>query len=159
MAMIRGKVEGARELGERMRKLATKGALSIAGAMTGAAANVIKVATVRNIVSNESSDKSNPGTTVDQGNLRDAVIVKKVPKSEAEFTSEHIVTFRGRGKPYNKKGQKIARAPHAHLTEFGTVKMDAEPALRPAFDSEQGKAARVMIERGRKRLDKVLAEK
>jgi HK97 gp10 family phage protein len=138
-------VKGLRELGEKMRGLSAKVNGRIASAATGAAAGVIKKATVANIVRNPS---------VDTGSLRDSVIVKKLPKGQAQATSAHIVTFRGRGKPYNKKGQKIARAPHAHLLEFGTVHMLAEPSLRPAFDSEKMRAVDVMADRLRKGIDK-----
>lgn len=144
-ATITVKVEGLRELGERMRKLSEKVATKVAVSATGAAARVIKKRTVANIERNPS---------IDTGSLRESVIVKKIPKSQAEVTSEHIVTFRGRGKPYNKKGQKIARAPHAHLVEFGTVHMKAEPSLRPAFDNGKGEALDAMTERLRKGIER-----
>lgn len=139
------RVEGLRELGEKMRGLSAAVNNRIASAATGAAAGVIKKATVANIVRNPS---------VDTGSLRDSVIVKKLPKGQADATSAHIVTFRGRGKPYNKKGQRIPRAPHAHLLEFGTVKMPAEPSLRPAFDSNRMRAVDVMADRLRKGINK-----
>lgn len=143
---ISAKVEGLQKLGESMRLLATKEARGIAVGMTGVGARVIKRAAVRNIEASPS---------VETGSLRDAVIVKKVPKSEAQYTSEHVVTVRGRGKPANKKGQKIARAPHAHLVEFGTVHMPAEPFLRPAFDSEKMNAVNAMADKGRQRVAKI----
>lgn len=138
-------VSGLRELGESMRSLSAKVSTRIAVSATGAAAGIVKKATISNITRNPS---------VDTGSLRDSVIVKKLPKGQSQVTSEHIVTFRGRGKPYNKKGQRIARAPHAHLVEFGTVNMPAEPSLRPAFDTEKRRAVDVMADRLRKGIAK-----
>lgn len=138
-------VSGLRELGESMRSLSAKVSTRIAVSATGAAAGIVKKATVSTITRNPS---------VDTGSLRDSVIVKKLPKGQSQVTSEHIVTFRGRGKPYNKKGQRIARAPHAHLVEFGTVNMPAEPSLRPAFDTEKRRAVDVMADRLRKGIAK-----
>jgi len=144
------KVEGLAELGERMRTLATKVSTRISVSATGAAAKVIKTRAVQNIVSNDSKNTS----AVDTGSLRDSVIIKKIPKGQTNLTSEHIVTVRGRGKPYNKKGQKINRAPHAHLIEFGTVNMPAESFMRPAFDNGAGEAKDVMIDRLEKGIER-----
>lgn len=138
-------VSGLRELGESMRSLSAKVSTRIAVSATGAAAGIVKKATVSTITGNPS---------VDTVSLRDSVIVKKLPKGQSQVTSEHIVTFRGRGKPYNKKGQRIALAPHAHLVEFGTVNMPAEPSLRPAFDTEKRRAVDVMADRLRKGIAK-----
>ena len=132
------KVDGLAALGERMRALSAKVSTKLASQATGAAASVIKKKTIENI---------NRNPSVDTGSLRDSVLAKKVPKGQTDLTSEHIVTFRGRGKPYNKKGQKINRAPHAHLVEFGTVNMPAEPSLRPAFDTGAQEALQVMTAR------------
>lgn len=151
------RVDGLRELGEKMRGLSEKMNKSIATSATGAAAKVIKTKTVRNIEVNTSTDKAHPGSAVDTGSLRDSVIVKKIPKGQTDLTSEHIVTFRGRGKPRtNKKGVKQAQAPHAGLVEFGTVHMAAEPSLRPAFDTDAGKAQDAMVDRLSKRLNEAV---
>lgn len=144
-SVTRVEVKGLRQLGERLRKLSAKAAGSAARGATGKAANVIKKLTKLKIETNPS---------VETGSMRDAVIVKKLPKSQSRVTSEHIVTFRGRGKPYNKKGQKIARAPHAHFPEFGTVNMPAEPSLRPAFDQGKHEALNVMVKTLEQRLIK-----
>lgn len=131
------KVEGLRELGAAMRGLSEKVNKRIAASATGGAAKVIKTAAVRNVVSSPS---------VDTGSLRDAVIVKKLGRSESSATSEHIVTVRYRGGKRKSK-TKQSTAPHAHFVEFGTVKMPAEPFLRPAFDSHKTEALNVMIDR------------
>ncbi len=120
-------VDGLRELGEKLRLLDAKVSKRLAGRSTGKAANGIKKLAKLKI-------RSNP--SVDTGSLYDAVIVKKIPKSQSALTSEHIVTVRGRGKPrISKKGIKQAQAPHASLVEYGTVHMPAEPFMRPAWDN------------------------
>lgn len=123
-----------------MERLKAKVARSIATGSTGAAAGVIKKAAIRNIERSPS---------IETGSLRDAVIVKKVKSS---LTSEHIVTVRGKGKEFNKKGQRIPRAPHARFVEQGTVNMPAEPFLRPAFDGHSGEALSAMVTKIEKRL-------
>ena len=127
-------VKGLRELGEAMRLLKAETALKYARAATGAAARVVKVAAQQNITSSPS---------VITRNLYSAVIAKRIPKSQTELTSEHIVTVRGRGKK-TRKGNLQAGAPYAHFVEFGTVKMPAEPFLRPALERNQQKAIEAM---------------
>jgi len=136
-------VLGLKELGARMEKLSAKASRSIATGATGAAAGIIKKAAVRNIERSPS---------IQTRSLLGSVIVKKVPKSKTALTSEHVVTVRGKGKPANKKGQKIDRAPHANLVEFGTVNMPAEPFLKPAFDQHAGDALSAMVAKIEKRL-------
>ena len=131
-------VEGLRELGEKMRLLDAKVSTRLATRATGKAANVIKKLAKQKIQSNPS---------IDTGSLLNSVIVKKIPKSQTSLTSEHIVTVRGRGKPkINKKGVKQAQAPHASLVEYGTVKMKAEPYMRPAFDNGKAGALATIVE-------------
>lgn len=137
-------VLGLKALGEKFRLLSDDMQKRAAAAATGAAARIVKKKTVTNIQAHPS---------VDTGSMRDAVIVKKLSRSQAEgLTSAHIVTYRGKGKPRNKKGQKIAYAPHAHFVEFGTVKMPAEPSLGPALESERGTATQAMVDRLRQRI-------
>ena len=137
------KIEGLQQLGERMRKLSSDVALKTSRAATNAAAQVIKKKAKANITASPS---------VRTGRLRDAVIVKKVPKSQEQYTSEHLVTVRGRG----KKGTKAATnsAPYAHFLEWGTIKMPAEPFLRPAMDSGKDEALKAMADKLRQRIEK-----
>jgi HK97 gp10 family phage protein len=134
------KVEGLRQLGLNLKKLEDNVARKAARSATAAAATVVKKAAKANI---------RKAPSVDTGSLLDAVITKRAPRGETELTSEHLVTVRGRGKkrPYSAKGKRIATAPHAHLVEFGTVNMPAEPFMRPAFDSEKNRAADVIADR------------
>lgn len=139
------KVEGLRELGLAMRALGNDMAQRIAVSATGAGAQIIKKKAVRNIVSSPA---------VDTGSLRDAVIVKKIPKSQTNLTSEHIVTVRGKSKRGKKSKTKQSIAPHASWIEFGTVRMPAEPFLRPAFDTEKENAVAAIAAKLKQRIDK-----
>lgn len=146
MASTTVKVEGLRELGEAMRELQVDFAQKVARQAVGAAARVVKRRAVRNVVSSPA---------VRTGSLRDAVIVKAVPKWQTPYTAEAIVTVRGRGKARGKVDQKQNRAPHAHFVEFGTVNMPAEPFLRPALEVERTAATEAMASALRKRIDAV----
>jgi HK97 gp10 family phage protein len=135
-------VKGLRELGLSMKELDRDVALKIAWQATGAAARVVKTRAQRNI-------QSSPA--VRTGVLLKSVIIKRMPKGErGDLTAEHIVTVRGRGKR-NRKGVLTLGAPYAHMVEFGTVHMPAEPFLRPALEGGQTEAVAAMkraLERG-----------
>lgn len=143
MASVVIRVDGLRELGERMRGLSAKVANKVAGQATGAAAQVVKKAAKRHIQSNPS---------IDTGALLNAVIIKKLGKSQTQYTAEHIVTVRGRGK--RKLKGKQTEAPHARFIEFGTVNAPAEPFLRPAFDQNGSK----MIDAMKQKLSDAIAK-
>lgn len=138
-------VSGLSELGRRMSTLKSDIALKTARSATGAAANIVKKLAKAHILSSPS---------VDTRSLYESVIVKKLPKKDTVLTSEHIVTVRGRGKKSKKTGITQTSAPHAHFVEFGTVKMPAEPFLRPGFEEGKAKAVDAMIDRLRKRIEK-----
>jgi len=137
------KIEGLQQLGERMRKLAEKTNTTIARQATNAAAQVIKKQAKLNILTSPS---------VVTRSLYNSVIVKKIPASQTNLTSEHIVTVRGRGKKKLKGTQTTA--PHGHFVEFGTVHMPAEPFLRPAFEEEKGFAVQAMIDKLKSGIEK-----
>ncbi|MEO8630201.1 MAG: HK97-gp10 family putative phage morphogenesis protein [Betaproteobacteria bacterium] len=131
-------VKGLSELGDKLRGLSRAMNLKIAGRATNAAAQPIKKQAKTNIQISPS---------VDTGALLKSVIVKKIPRSQTQYTSEHIVTVRGRGKTSKKTGKTQNAAPHAVLVEYGTVHMPAEPFLRPAFNQEKGFAVQAMKEK------------
>jgi HK97 gp10 family phage protein len=135
-------VKGLRELGLAMNKLERDMSLKISWNATGAAARVVKTRAQRNIQSSPS---------VRTGLLLKSVIIKRMPASErGDLTAEHIVTVRGRGKR-SRKGILTQGAPYAHMVEFGTIHMPAEPFLRPALENAQSEAVAAMkraLERG-----------
>lgn len=61
------------------------------------------------------------------GNLRQSPVAKAMPKSRVPVVIAGI-------------DRKIA--PHAHLVEFGTVKMPAHPFFRPTWDGLRDKVKR-----------------
>lgn len=135
------KVEGLRELGERMKGLTEDMNNRIARSATAAGAVVIRKAAQQKV-------------PVDTGNLRKNVIVKRIPRGEAQLTSEHIVTVR-RGKLTKKqKGSGLQDAYYGTFVEYGTAKMPAQPFLRPAFDQQKGAATESIKDRIEKRLTK-----
>lgn len=140
------RVDGLRQLGERMRTLKSDIALKAGQSATAAAAAVIKKLAIAKVISSPS---------VVTGSLRDSIIIKRLGKRDTNLTSEHIVTVRGRGKKTDKKiGGKQNNAPHAHFIEFGTVNMPAEPFLRPAFDQGKEKALDALVDQLRKQIEK-----
>jgi HK97 gp10 family phage protein len=149
MAVTTIHVSGLRELGEAMRELKSDVALRTAGSMTGAAAQVVKKAAIGNVIRSPS---------IETGSLRDSIITKKIPKSQTQLTSEHIVTVRGRGKLIRrgkKKGTRQTSAPHGSFVEFGTEHMQAEPFLKPALANNKEKAIEAMVKRGKDRIEAV----
>ena len=135
------RVEGLSELGEAMRALGADMAGKVARSMTAAGATVIKRA-------------AQSKAPVDTGNLKKNVVVKRLPKSETNLSSEHIVTVR-QGKLTEKQRKTgLQDAFYARFVEFGTVNAPAQPFLRPAFDENGEKALQAMIERGRARIEK-----
>lgn len=151
----RMRVDGLRELGERMRALSSDIALKVARGATNAGAQIVKKKAIGNIEHNSSKNQ----TSVDTGSLRDGVVVKRLPKRDTTLTSEHIVTVRRRQTTKQKLKGKQKAAPHANLVEFGTVHMPPEPYLRPAFDEGKIDAADAIKRRLEERIKKAEAGK
>lgn len=146
MATSITKIAGLKELGERMSTLKNDMALKVSRAATGAGASVIKKRAVRNAPV-AADDYLVEGLKVEKGNLPKNIIAKRVKPSETDLTSEHIVTVRGKRK--HGYASRIGA-----LQEFGTVKMAAQPFLRPAFDEGKEEAVQAMINRVEARLKK-----
>lgn len=135
------RVDGLRELGERMRGLKRDVNVKFARQSTNAAAQVIKK------IVKQKAPVAPPEVTpkIPYGSLRDNVIVKRVTKTE--LTSEHIVTIRGK-----KKDFYAARV--GRLQEFGTVKMQAHPFMRPAFEQGKLQAMDALVKKLKTGIDK-----
>ncbi len=140
------RIDGLRQLGEAMRELSADMQSRVARQATAAAAGVVKNGVKRQL-------RANP--TVDTGLLLANVISKKLSKSQTTLTSEHIVTFRKKDYPLQRGKSRRNTKQVAIYKEFGTVKMPAEPSLRPGFESTKGRAAEVMVDRLRKRIEAV----
>lgn len=72
------------------------------------------------------------------GNLARSPVAKKMPKSRSPVVIAGI-------------DRKIA--PHAHLIEFGTVKMAARPFFRPVWDRLRGKVNKEIADKARKSVE------
>jgi len=150
MAKTTVRVDGLRQLGEAMRALGEDMAKKVAVTATGAGARVIRDLAKRKApVAPE--DYVVEGQRVERGNLPKQIVVKQVPKSQRTLTSEHVVAVRGKRKYgyANRIGQ---------LQEFGTVKMQPQPFMRPAFDEGKGQALQAIVERLRARIEKAQKE-
>ena len=135
------RVEGLRELGERMKGLSEDVNKRIARAATAAGAVVIRNAAQKN-------------APVDTGNLQKNIIVKRLPKGESTLTSEHIVTIR-KGRLTKKQKEKgLGDAWYGVLVEYGTAKMAAQPFMRPAFDQNKEAAVNAIKDRIKSRIDR-----
>lgn len=138
-------IKGLRELGERMRSLSADMAGKVARQATAAGAGVTR----KNIRARAPKDT---------GNLQAAIVMKRV--RETNLTEEYIVAPR-KGKRRDvtaaKKGEgKLGKdAYYAHMVEFGTVKMAAQPFIRPGFDESVQPATEAIAKRLKQRLDKV----
>lgn len=137
------KVEGLRELGERMRGLSADVNRKIARATTNAGAQVIKKIAQR--LAPVSPPEVSPN--IPPGNLKKNIIVRY--KRKSRLTSEHVVTVR-------HKGPKVIGEPYrvGVFQEYGTVHHGPQPFMRPALDQGKGQAIEAMRKRMKDRIDK-----
>jgi HK97 gp10 family phage protein len=142
-AMI--KVDGLKQLGERMQKLGADVNKRTSRAATAAGARVVRDATRKNIDALQ---------LVDTGNMRAAVAAQRSKRTR--LTSEHRVGIKSGGgyrsgdiqggKTSDVKAAKTGTgklgvdAFYWRFLEFGTVDRPATPFLRPAFESNKNKA-------------------
>lgn len=138
------KLTGLRELGERMKALRTDVAGKVARQAIAAGASVSRAAIKR-------------GAPVDSGNLKAAVVMKRV--KDSRLTEEYVVAVR-KGKSSDVRAAKQGKgklgkdAYYAHMVEFGTVKMPAQPFVRPGFDGSVDPALKAIEKRLKARIEK-----
>jgi HK97 gp10 family phage protein len=146
-------VLGLRELGQAMGRLSADMAGKVARQATAAGAGVVRKA-------------ARAAAPRDSGNLSASIVMKRL--RQTNLTEEYIVTPR-RGKTKDVKiGKHAARngkagknslagkdAFYARFVEFGTVKMPAQPFMRPALENNVPAATQAMADRLRARLKKV----
>lgn len=144
------KIDGLDDLARRMKALGDDLTSKIAVSATGAGARVIrKLAKQKAPIA--PADYEVEGQRVERGNLPKQIVVKRVPKSKRTMTSEHVVAVRGKRKDgyANRIGQ---------LQEFGTVKQDPQPFMRPAFEQGKGEALDAIVKTLKRRIDKAEKE-
>ena len=141
-------VKGLRELGQRMASLSADMAGKVARQATAAGAGVARKA-IR------------ARAPKDTGNLQAAVVMKRV--RDTSLTEEYVVAIR-KGKTRDAKAAKAGTgklgkdAYYAGFNEFGTVKMAAQPFIRPGFEESIQPSTEAMKKRLKQRLDKVGAK-
>ncbi|GGZ83274.1 hypothetical protein GCM10007161_13450 [Ignatzschineria indica] len=83
-----------------------------------------------------------------------------VQKSSKRNTPQDAVKYRvgvrGGGEPNDDKNPSGGDTWYWRLIEFGTVKMEAKPFMRPAMAAKQQEAAAVFISSFKEELDKVI---
>lgn len=141
-------VKGLRELGLAMRALGADMAGKIARQATAAGAGVARKA-IR------------ARAPRDSGNLAAAIVMKRVRNTP--LTEEYVVAVR-KGKTRDavagKRGQgRLGKdAFYAGFNEFGTVKMPAQPFVRPGFEESVQPATEAIARRLKQRIEKVRAK-
>lgn len=143
------KVDGLKQLGERMQSLSKDVNRRVARAATAGAARIVREATRKNIDALQ---------LVDTGNMRAAVAAQRSKRTR--LTSEHRVGVKSGGgyrsgdiqggKTSDVKAAKTGAgklgvdAYYWRFLEFGTVDRPATPFLRPAFEGNKIKAIEEM---------------
>lgn len=146
--MAKVQVQGLRQLGEAMRGLSADIAGKVGRQAAAAGAGVVRKA-------------ARAKAPVRTGNLRAAIVMKRM--AESPLTAEYVITPR-RGKTRDVKAAKAGTgalgkdAFYAPFVEFGTVKMPAQPVLRPALQENVQQATEAVARRLKQRLDKVRAK-
>lgn len=141
-------VKGLRELGLAMQALGKDMAGKVARQATAAGAGVSRKAIKAR-------------APVDSGNLRAAIVMKRVKGSH--LTEEYVVAVR-KGKTRDAKagkrgeGRQGKDAYYAGFQEFGTVKAPAQPFVRPGFEESTQQATEAIAKRLKQRIDKVSAK-
>ena len=140
------RIDGLRQLGEAMRELSKDIQDKVARQATGAGAKVMANGVKKQL-------RANP--SVDTGLLLANIITKKVPKSRTQLTSEHLVTVRKRDYPQQRGKSRRNTKQVAIYKEFGTVHQAKESFLETGFNSTKERAAQVIAERLKSRIEKV----
>lgn len=135
------KIEGLRELGERLKALPKEISGKSGGPLLKALRKVAKVVQTR----------AKNRVRVKSGTLRDNIIVTRDRYAKQKGATEGVqVTVRYKAKGYkdnarNRRTGKVGSTYknygplfYAKFLEFGTSKMAAYPFLRPAFEQSKG---------------------
>jgi HK97 gp10 family phage protein len=138
--IIKSSVKGLRQLGETLSRMANKDAVNICRSATASGAIVIKkIAKAKAHVAEKAytvrTNKNDEGILVQPGNVPKNIVTKRNTRSK--LTSEHIVAVRGK--------RKYGYANRVGIfLEFGTVRMQAYPFMRPSLSIGRGRAIDAM---------------
>lgn len=134
-------VQGLRELGRALQQLKTETQARLVRRATGAGAKVVKEAVIAKAEQQPTlADKpyTHDGVTYQPGHVARNVIAKHISGDQSNSTSEHLVAVRS-----NKANGYAGRI--AALNEFGTVKMAAQPFMRPGFEGSKEQALQAIV--------------
>lgn len=147
MTTVSVRVEGLRELGERMRRLSDDVNKKVARAATNAGAQVIKKLAIVKAPAGPASQTPK----VPPNYLKNNIIVRYNRKTR--LTSQHLVTVRHKGK--GVLPTEISASPYSIgvFQEFGTVHHAPQAFLRPAYDSGKMRAVEAIKKRLKQRID------
>lgn len=132
-------MDGLRQLGEELQKRGDAMGRRDAAAAVGVAANVIREDAAERAPRSEKAHQLGvrKGEIVQPGNLQRNVVLKRV--TDGRLTAEYVVGVRA------GSGKSPDDAFYGDFVELGTVKMAAQPFIRPAFDSKKGEAVDKMV--------------
>lgn len=131
MAKTSFKISGLSELGRELKKRGDDMGRRIAQKATASGAYVVREAAKRRAPKSDSQHQlgRRKNEIVQPGNLRANVVMKRV--TDGRMTAEYVVGVRA------GSGRNPNDAFYGDFVEIGTVKMAAQPYIRPAFDAEK----------------------
>ena len=146
---VRVEVKGLRELGQALSELSADVQKKVANSAVQAGAAVIRDAAKRK------APVSSPADTpeVPPGYLRDNIIARRNRK-KGNYTAQYAVTVRHNGKKADLREDETNPYQIGIFNEFGTVKMGAQPFMRPAFDETKQQAVGAIQKRLKQRIDR-----
>lgn len=142
------RVEGLSEMNEKLKKLSddVKGRIARAAVTAGAVIirdRAIALAPVSDVPHGFRGQK---GVKISPGNLKRNIIAKRLAPGETQDSAAAIVALRQSGHPPTD-------AFYGRFVEFGTVKMPAQPFMRPAFEQTKEAALNAIRDRIATRLN------
>lgn len=146
MATTKVEIKGLRELGQALKELGNDIGSKVARQSVSAGATVIRNR-ARSLAPVADEPYVIEGLQVQPGNLPKNIVTKRVKPSDTDLTAEYLVAVRGK-----RKHGYASRV--GALQEFGTVKMEPQPFLRPAFEQEKGFAVQKIVSGLKARIDK-----
>jgi HK97 gp10 family phage protein len=146
MATSRTRIDGLKELGAALKSLGDEVGSKIGRSAVGKGAGVVKKAVKQRApVADEPYEIE--GVRVEPGNIGKNVVTKRVKASETNLTVEYVVAIRGKRK--HGYANRVAI-----LQEFGTVNMEANAFVRPAYEESKEPAAQQIVGTLQKQIDK-----
>lgn len=146
------KVDGLKELRDRLRQLPDKVGKNCLRVSAYAGAKIVRdEARTKAPVYTGSVSEGHPPP----GTLKRAIIMKQIPEASGPLKQTFYVTVR-KGKKYRKQGKSGNLSQDAYywtFVEFGTARMTARPFLRPAFEAVKMRAVEAIKARLAERIE------